>query len=450
VTTWRRLAPRFGDGRFWATQALVVFIAAADAAGDEWWPDAHVVSLFAVILFFLPVTYAALNFGFAGAAATAAWCFLLDAPVVLWHHQGSLRTQELLQLGAIVAVAVFVASRVDRAEAARAALDRSERKYRALFEDSPQPVLLLDGRRTIRDLNPAAARLFAVSRAAALNRPLAEVAGELAGPALTGGGAAFPVERPEGGRVWLAPLMAEIGDERQGPLVQLQLRDVTEERRRQDTLRAYARAVVHAQEEERRRLAHEIHDDTIQSMILLCRRLDSLATAVAPARPDLADGIAELRREAEAIIQALRRLTRALRPTVLDDLGLEASIRQVVEDFRDRTGTDVRFRVTGCPRRLPPEVELNLFRIAQEALRNIEQHAHARRVAVHLGMNRDTVVLSVADDGVGMPDPGTRGLPGGDHLGLAGMRERAQIIGGELRIRSSVGRGVHIRLRVPV
>jgi PAS domain S-box-containing protein len=438
------LRPRFHDARFWAIQALILLIAAIDAAGDDLWPKANIVSLFVVILFFVPVTYAALNFGFSGAVATAAWGFLLDVPVILWHHQGTLRTQELLQLFAIDAVAVYVASRVDRAEAAQAALHLSERKYRTLFEDSPQPVLLLDADRTVRDLNPAAARLFGVSRERALDRPLGEVGGATLERAVAAGGIPLELKRPQGGSAWLAPLLTQIEDERQGPLVQLQLRDVTEERVRQESLRAYARAVVRAQEEERRHLAQEIHDDTIQSIVLLCRRMDGLARAAA-ALPEVARGIGELRHDAETTIQGLRRLTRGLRPPVLDDLGLVASIRQVVDDFRERTGVEADFRVSGQLRRLPPEVEVSLFRIAQEAIHNVEQHARARRLGVHLGLGRDAVVLTVADNGVGMGAG-----PSADHLGLVGMRERAQLLGGGLRVRSRPGAGVQIRLRVPV
>ncbi len=407
---------RLREPRFWAVQGLVVLIAAADAVGDNVMPELHIISLFMVLLFFVPVTYAALNFGFPNALATAAWCVLADTPIIFLDHQGTTRVEELLQLAALVGVAVFVASRVDRAEAA-------ERKYHALFEHSPQAVVLLDGAGHARDINPAAADLLgAVPPAAVLEAD-----------------APFALQRPDGRRIWLEPLRTLIAD----GLVQLQLRDVTEARQRQDSLRAFARAVLAAQEEERRRLAQEIHDDTIQSVVLLCRRMDTLARGAAP---ELASGIADLRREAEDTIHRLRRLTRALRPSVLDDLGLVASLRQVVEDFQARTGVQARFDATGDPRRLAPEVELGLFRIAQEAVHNVEQHAHARRLAVRLAVGTGAAVLAVADDGVGLA--GTADPPG-DHLGLVGMRERAHLLGGTLRIRSRPGRGVQLRLRVP-
>ena len=436
------LRPRLREPRFWVVQALVILIAATDFVGDDLWPQTHIVSLITVILFVVPVTYAALNFGFAGALVTAAWCILADAPIIVWHHEGSTRIEELLQLAAIDAVAVFVASRIDReeaararAEAAQAALRLSEHKYRSLFESSPQPVLLLGPGQVVRDLNPAAERLFGLPRQAAIDHELHEAAPVLE-QALAAGDSPFALDGQ-----WFTPLPTVIDDE-----VQVQVEDIT----RQESLRAYAHAVLNAQEEERRRLAQEIHDDTIQAIVLLCRRMDSLAKAATPALPEVAAGLGEVRRDAEATIRGLRRLTRALRPPVLDDLGLVASIRQIVDDVRDRTGLDAHFQVTGEPQRLPPEVELSLFRVAQEALHNAEQHARATRVSVRLRIAADGVTLAVADDGVGMDDPRGRMRPTGDHLGLVGMRERAQLIGGQLRVRSAPGRGVQIRLHVPI
>lgn len=407
---------RLRDPRFWVVQALVVLIAAADWTGDDLAAQVHVVSLLTVMLFFVPVTYAALNFGFPSALATAIWCVVADLPIIFVHHTGTTRIEELLQLAAIVGVAVFVARHVDRAEAA-------ERKYRALFEHSPEAVVLLDGGGRALDLNPAAVDLL--GRAPAREILEAE--------------APFPLTRADGRRLWLEPLRTAVGD----GLMQLELRDATEARARHDSLRAFARAVLAAQEEERRRLAQEIHDDTIQSVVLLCRRMDAVARAAPPA---VASGIADLRVQAETTIQGLRRLTRALRPPVLDDLGLVASLRQVVDDFSQRTGVAARLDVTGDARRLAPEVELGVFRIAQEAVHNVEQHAHAHRLAVRLIVGPEAAVLGVADDGVGMAE---RAGPAGDHLGLVGMRERAQLLGGTLRIRSRPGRGVQLRLRVP-
>lgn len=453
------LRPRFSDPRFWAIQILVALLAAMDILGDVLLPSEHLVSLVVVILFLVPVIYAALNFGFAGSFATALWCLAVDTPIIFANHRGSVRVEELLQLVAMDAVAVFVASRIDREAAARAraeatqtALHLSERKYRSLFEGSPIAVFLLDAGQVIRDLNPAAARLLQLAAGSAVGRPLLGAAGAAAGPALVrvvtrGGGGPLQIGRPDGSQVWVAPLVTAIENERQGPLVQLQLRDVTEEMQLQASLRAYAHGVVRAQEEERRRIAQDLHDDTIQSLVLLCRRMDALAKTADHTPPVVATGLAAIRRSAETTIQGIRGITRALRPPVLDDLGLVASIRQVVDDLRERTGIDARYRVSGDTRRLPPEVEVGLFRIAQEAVRNVEQHAAAQRISVGLVFRHREVDLRVIDDGVGFTSQAT---PPQDHLGLVGMRERAELIGGELSIRASPGHGVRIRLRVPV
>ena len=205
----------------------------------------------------------------------------------------------------------------------------------------------------------------------------------------------------------------------------------------------YAQRALSAHEEERRRIAHELHDDPLQSLIHLGRRLEMLAED-----PRLASAVqpevAEVQAVATATAVRLREIARGLRPPSLDDLGLAPAVRQLVESARGGGGKTVDLKVSGLPRRLSPETELGLYRIAQEALTNVERHAGAQHVKVALAFQPDAVSLAVSDDGQGFdsrsPDRS---------LGLPGMRERAALLGGRLRVRSVPGQGTVIRAMVP-
>lgn len=210
-------------------------------------------------------------------------------------------------------------------------------------------------------------------------------------------------------------------------------------------IKTYARRILHSQEEERRRIAQELHDDPLQALIYLVRRLEALAEVSelpAPAKHE----VERVRSVATETAASLREIARGLRPPSLDDLGLVPAIRQLVSTTEGRhDDRTVDLRLSGHPRRLPAECELGLYRIAQEALNNVDKHAGARNVRVRLSFRRDGVVLSVSDDG--------RGFARGDadrSMGLPGMRERASLIGGELGVESTPGRGTIVRAAVPI
>jgi signal transduction histidine kinase len=188
-------------------------------------------------------------------------------------------------------------------------------------------------------------------------------------------------------------------------------------------------------------------------MILLCRQIDALAEDGGPAagggagpeRPQ--PPLGELRKRAEAAVAELRTIARGLRPPVLDDLGLVASLGQLVGEAERRGAFQASLGVDGVERRLPSAIELALFRIAQEGLANAEKHAAAVHVAVGLDFEPGGVRLLVKDDGVGF-DGGTSPSPGGS-LGLPGMAERARLVGGSLAVYASEGAGCTIDVWVP-
>ena len=198
-------------------------------------------------------------------------------------------------------------------------------------------------------------------------------------------------------------------------------------------IRLYAARILHAQEDERRRLSQELHDQPLQDLIHLCRQLDAGEL----------DGAREV---ATQVVGELRQISRGLRPPSLDDLGLTAAMRKLVADFQARTGVTAGYRVEGRARRLPPDIELGLFRIGQEALNNVSRHAAAERVSVRARFSADEVRLTITDDGSGF----TPGRAAETSLGLAGMSERAALLGGRLEVASSPGRGTTVRAVIPV
>jgi two-component system NarL family sensor kinase len=209
---------------------------------------------------------------------------------------------------------------------------------------------------------------------------------------------------------------------------------------------------VKGQEEERARIAQELHDEPLQTLVHLYRLLDRLAGSAAsgPDPPEeVRRGIGEARGVAEGIAEELRRLARGLRPASLEDLGLVAALERLVSDTDGRADLRAELCVGGPPRRLDPLQELGLFRIAQEGLRNVERHAHASRVEVGLRFAVQAVVLTLEDDGCGLPagvvtDGQLRGL------GLVGMQERAALLGGRFDIGPGPGRGTRLVVRIPV
>jgi two-component system sensor histidine kinase UhpB len=201
-------------------------------------------------------------------------------------------------------------------------------------------------------------------------------------------------------------------------------------------------AALNAQEEERARVARDLHDEVNQALTGLLLRLEA-AREKAP--PELAAELAEIRTLANQAMQELLSLARQLRPTALDDLGLRAAVAGAVSELDRQGAVAAGFEAEGALGDLPADVQLVVYRVAQEALSNAVRHADAAHVEVRLGREDDTVTLAVADDGRGFAfdriDAG---------LGLSGMRERALLVGGDLQVESRPGEGTRVRLKVPI
>lgn len=443
---------------FWAVQALVLVIAVAHTLLETVGRMQLPLALYLVpsSLFFVPVVYAALKFGARGAVPTALWSVVLTIPNLVFLHQGLDRIGVLWQSTILMAIGAFVGVAVDHERDARAEVEAretarqaSERRYRALYDRAVEAVLVVDDDWRVEEANAAASRLLEQDPASMRGRDLEEVVGPQLAADLRAGSADAdprPVPSRSGSPIWVQAMgAAPLSGEGEGGGSQLMLHDVTLQFERQRGLEAWARHAIAAREEERRRIGRELHDGPLQSLVLLLRKLDSIAR----------EGVrGEVLVEAEEIINEtaaeLRRLSRALRPPILDDLGLVAAVRSEANGLARRSAIATTCEVIGDQHPLAEETELLILRITQESLHNVERHSGATSVAITLSFEPGRARLVVADDGRGIGSvPSVPSLMGQGKLGIVGMFERVRLMHGTIGLSDRPGGGTTVTVEVP-
>jgi PAS domain S-box-containing protein len=213
-----------------------------------------------------------------------------------------------------------------------------------------------------------------------------------------------------------------------------------------ERLQALSRRLVEVQEGERRYIASELHDEVGQALTgltIVLQMVDKKADNPQAVRSE----VAGMHRMLEGVLEDLHRLAMDLRPASLDHLGLAAALRQHVAMVNEKFGLVAQFEIVGIQDRLPDEMEIAFYRIVQEALNNVVRHARAKRVDVILEQREDSLILVIEDDGMGF-DPQVT-LEKNERLGLFGMRERAEMLGGTLIIESAAGKGTTLVVEVP-
>jgi len=222
-----------------------------------------------------------------------------------------------------------------------------------------------------------------------------------------------------------------------------------EERNRE--LQALSERAINAQEEERRAIAQSLHDDTGQALSMLIIHLDRIDERIQPEQKELKKQVADARALASTSLTELRRILSGLRPAILDDLGLVPAIRWYARTNLEGVGVNVVVEAPSTPLELSPAITTTLFRIVQEAVNNIVRHAGARSVTIVLGSNGVSVNLRVEDDGRGFdPSHASRDAVELQKLGLLGIRERAELLGGEVQIESAPERGTRLHVSIPL
>jgi signal transduction histidine kinase len=499
ATYTRRVPRRLGERDFWITQAGVLIVTALHVVvelwldrGDRNMPTA--VSHIPVVLYLAPIGYATLRYGMEGAVLTGLWSGVLMLPNVFLWHQEEYQWLEVVYVVLVVGMGIVMSLPVERERLQR---QRSEAtiQRQGLLNDIATLTLTADLEttldQTLRRLSDAldfeAACVAVVRQSGAGGAHLSVLA---AHPVATAGTEAltaslrrrdWSADHPssasfDGEDAVVVPLSAAVPGPADAGVVGLlaltvnRTEPLTDDDHRllagvashvavalanerlavaeRTRLRAYALAITQAQEEERKRIARELHDEASQSLVVIRRRLTDLTESLGghPVEAELD----ELRDLAGQTVAGMRRLSRDLRPPTLDELGVSSALEQQVNHFCDRGDAAAEFRVIGPSRRLPTETELALFRIGQAALHNVELHAAAERVEIELAFEPDGVRLSVTDDGCGFEVPQDfHELPEVGKLGLVGMRERAQLVGGTVQLTSRPGAGTRVDAHVP-
>lgn len=337
------------------------------------------------------------------------------------------------------------------------ALRQSEARNRALVKALPDLIFLVNRQGVLVDYHAGDPKLLYAPPERFVDRPMREVLPAAVAEGLEQGARRALETRTTQTFEYPLPIrgedhhfearLAACGRD----LVIFIVRDITGRKRAEAERRELLRRVVNAQEQERQRLATELHDQLGQELTALQLRIKSIESLSPPGSRCLQE-LPGLRQITERLTRRVHDLAWELRPALLDDLGLPAALRRHVEDWSKENAVAVDFHAQGFETELvPPLIATALFRVAQEALRNVARHARAHAVSVLLQQRRDGVVLVVEDDGAGFDVAAVLGArESRDRLGLMGMQERVQALDGTLEIESKPGQGTTVIARAPL
>lgn len=402
------------------------------------------------LLFLVPVVLAAWAFGASAGVLTIA---ISLAVMLIRAATSSCRPESALQeIAGIVALAFvlnWILSRLQAEQRGREQerqigqerLRASEKRFRGLFENASDAIWLQDSRGRLVEANAACASLTGYGADEMIGQPVERF---LLGP-LAEGTQERALRRKDG-----AELIAEVTVNAVPDGWLCIARDVTERHLREESTRFFARQVLRAQEEERRRIARELHDSTVQSLVALSNQLEALALNGHNLPPIVDEHIRQMQGLVRQAVTEARHFSQNLRPPALDDLGLLPSLEELAANLRREQGLAVEVLALGQERRLDPEIELALYRIVQEALSNVRRHAHATEAVINLRFFPDAVRVVVRDDGQGCELPEyLADLTASGRLGLAGIYERAHLLGGRAEVRSAPGQGTTVCVELP-
>ena len=426
------------------------------------------------VLLLAPAAYASFFLGTrAGIASLAVMCAIMLPRAILVSpnpDDALLESAGVVAIGAVVNLLFYVLrkerNRYQQAISALAIANQevreSQESYKSLFEGAYDAIWVYDLVGNIQSANQAAARLngyrveelLGMNIRSFLSDESLHLAREVQDKLIRREPTAMPYEqkiiKKDGSEAicLLATSLISTNGEPNG--FQSIARDVTEEKRMQENLRYYLQRITKAQEEERRRMARELHDDTAQQLVVLARRLDNLLRNADRLSQQDITFLEGARQQTDEILNGIHRFCQDLRPSVLDDLGLLPALQSLTSDLAEHFAVPIAMDSVGSVQRLSPEIEVMLFRIAQEGLRNVCRHSRASGCWITIEFNDDKVVLTVRDNGKGFQLPHrVEDLAAVGKLGLAGMQERARLIGGKLAIESEPGKGTTLSVEIP-
>jgi PAS domain S-box-containing protein len=422
------------------------------------------------ILYLVPIVLTGFLFGLRGAMVTCliALAVMLPRALVIseFYRDAIFETGAIFIMGIILAVSSGLMrqerERRIQLEIAQQELQTSEEKYRQLFENANDAIWLHDMDGNLVAVNDAAVKLIGYSREelchknvkSLLSKESRKKAKEIREKLLKEEYVEQPYEQKvitKQGSETIFKLTTSVVRVAGQPIgFQLIARDVTQERRMRENLDFYLQHSARSREDERKRVSSTLYDDTIQELVVLSRQIDALVDESQTTRSSENGVYEKMQEQIRNIMNNLSRLSYDLRPPILDHLGLLPAIQSLVTDHETYSKVSTNLTIQGEPRRLPENVELVLFRITQEALRNVYRHSSATKAEVNMDFNDGKTVVSISDNGKGSDIPKMIGdLARTGKLGLTGMQEQTRLIGGNLVIRSSPGEGTIITVEVP-
>jgi PAS domain S-box-containing protein len=339
----------------------------------------------------------------------------------------------------------------------------SEKRYRDLFESAGEAIFVINPKGKVIEANQAAVALFGYTLKELVGINVGQLLGsyslDFARGQLKKGGKGRDITyryecqaiKKDGTETVVQTAIRPMSVSGESRGLHFIARDITQEKLMQDNMRFYISEVTLSQEKERKRIARELHDDTIQDLILLSRELDELATTFTGLSEDEKKLLNELWHRTNTITEGIRRLSQDLRPPTLDRLGLLASLKWLARRTKEHSGINVDVSSIGDERRADPDSELLLFRIVQEAINNVWRHSQATYVQIIVEYYDNLIRIIVKDNGRGFKVPDTMGsLAEAGKLGLAGMQERARLLNGSVKIKSTQRKGTVVTIEAPV
>jgi len=330
-------------------------------------------------------------------------------------------------------------------------LIESEERYKTLFESAQDAIIVHNLRGVIQIANCAASDLSGYSHAELIGKNVLKLfTGFKLKQKLFNYPQELSLNRKDGQQLICRITSNEIVRERGNILCQNIIRDITEEKRVHENLKFYLKQVTIAQEEERKRIARELHDDTLQTLHFLSRGINNFVLK----NPDLNtltyDFLENTRVELDQAAKNLQSFSQALRLSILDDLGLIPALRHLTRDL-SQAGIKVELAMHGYEKRLASETETMLFRIVQEYFNNIRKHSQASEVILSIDFTKSKLKISVQDNGCGFePQERLDEIPRDGKLGLAGIAERVRLLGGILSINSQKNKETSLSVEIEI
>jgi PAS domain S-box-containing protein len=426
------------------------------------------------ILFLIPVSYAGMFLGLRTGIASLVITLVIFLPRIFLISD--YRFDALVESGVVVILGIMVnlwfeAKRkesklyrqlVTRLEESERGMSISEQKYRYLFENASDAIWVQDVNGLFVDGNRAFERMTGFKReelkgvqlARFLRNESLTLAREVRNKLINGEEFEQPYEQQfsiKDGTVKTVKMSTNAimaGGRISG--FEHVARDVTLEKQQQENVRAYIQQITRAQEEERKRIARDLHDDVSPNILILIQKLDNLTSNPHLKLATLKENIEGLRGQAVKALETLRSCAQGLRPRIIDDLGLLAALDWIAEELEKDQKIQTQVEATGIDRELSPETQIVLFRIAQEALNNIRKHARASRVTIKVKGEADHITMTVTDNGQGFKVPERfEDMVSAGRLGLMGMYERSGLLNGSLQIKSAPGKGTELVVKLP-